>query len=134
MNIIWPKKLFSPKIELGISLEKGLKILSRLGNPIEELEGKEVSYRVNSSEFDVAIYETDGIVTSVWFNDSLGRIWAKGKAMKIRLYLARYGNPDDWELRIDNGWMHYYFNDKAGCNMVYGVDNDVIRFNLQQSA
>jgi len=33
-------------------------------------------------------------------------------------------------MRMDNGWMHYWFNDKEGIQMVYGIHNDVIRFNL----
>jgi hypothetical protein len=134
MNFLWPKKLLSPKIELGIPIEEGLSVLKELGDIIEERDGKEHSYRVDTADYDVAIYDKNGIVSSVWFNDPLGRLWSKGKAMKLRLYLARYGEASDWELRTDNGWMHYHFNDKAGVNMVYGVHNDVIRFNLQQRA
>ena len=134
VNIIWPRKLHSPKIDLGISISKGLEILKELGDPIEERDDTEHSFRVDGPEYDTAIYVNDGIVISVWFNDTLGRIWNKGKKLKVNLYLARYGALEDWELRLDNGWMHYHFNDKAGVNMVYGIHNDVIRFNLQQSA
>lgn len=33
-------------------------------------------------------------------------------------------------MRMDNGWMHYWFNDKEEIQMVYGIHNDVIRFNM----
>jgi len=132
MSIFWPKKLFSPDIQLCISIEKGMEMLKKLVDAVEERDDKEYSYRVDTPEYDVAIYDKDGIVTSVWFNDPLGRIWSKGKAMKLKLYLARSGKPEDWELRLNNGGMHYHFNDQAGVNMVYGVHIDVIRFNLQQ--
>lgn len=133
INSLWPQKLETPTIELGIPIEKGVKILKELGILVEEQDDNEHSFRVETSDFDIAVYENDGIVSSVWFNDPLGRIWTKGKQMKINLYLARYGSLEDWELRIDNGWMHFFFNDKTGVTMVYGIHKDVIRFNLQSA-
>ncbi|MBL4783464.1 MAG: hypothetical protein JKX92_14605 [Porticoccaceae bacterium] len=106
-------------------------MLKKLGDLVEERDDKERSYRVDTQEYDVAIYDKDGIVTSVWFNDPLGRIWSKENVMEVKLYLARSGKPEDWELRLNNGWMYYHFNDQAGVNMVYGAHSDVIRFNLQ---
>jgi hypothetical protein len=134
MNIILPKKLYSPVIPLGISINEGLEILNAIGKPEMEKECEDISYRVNTPEFDVAIYEENGFVKSVWYNDPLGRIWKLGKKRKIKLYLEKYGNKEDWELRMNNGWMEYYFNEKSNAAMVYGIHNDVIRFNIWQSA
>lgn len=134
MNILLPKRLYSPVIPLGISIDEGLAILNTLGATKIEKDGEDVSYRVSAQEFDVAIYEDHGIVKSVWFNDPLGRIWKLGKKRKIKLYLERYGSMEDWELRMNNGWMEYYFNEKSNVAMVYGIHNDVIRFNIWQSA
>lgn len=50
-------------------------------------------------------------------------------AAKTALYLARYGELRDWELRIENGWMQHWFNPVAGAHLVYGVRMDVIRIN-----
>lgn len=134
MNIIFPKKLYSPEIPLGISIEEGMEILKNLGVPEIEKDVEDVSYRVNTPEFDVAIYEEKGLVKSVWFNDPLGRIWKVGKKRKINLYLERYGNKEDWKRRMNNGWMEYYYNEKSNTTMVYGIHNDVIRFNIWQNA
>jgi hypothetical protein len=32
-------------------------------------------------------------------------------------------------MRMDNGWMRFWINPKAGVSMVYGIHMDVIRFN-----
>jgi hypothetical protein len=131
MNYLWPKKLATPNIELGIPVKQGLEILSSFGEPVEERDEEEHSYRVDTSGFSLAIYNADGVVKGVWFDDPLGRIWARGKAMKINLYLARYGKPEDWELRLNDEWMHHHYNENADVIMVYGVHNDVIRFNMR---
>ncbi|GDY24365.1 hypothetical protein AHAT_02550 [Agarivorans sp. Toyoura001] len=134
MNIFWPRKLYSPHIELGISLERGLSVLREFGEPVETRNDNGHSFRVDSPEFDVAIYEKEGIVIGVWYNDPIGRLWSKGKSKKVDLYLQRYGDLSNWDMRQDNGWMRYHFNDAEGLAMVYGVHNDVIRFNLTRSA
>ncbi|NOV29573.1 hypothetical protein [Methylomonas sp. ZR1] len=132
MNIIFPKKLYTPVIPLGISIKEGLEILSTFGAPEIEKTGDDMSFRINTPEFDMAIYEENAFVKSVWYDDPLGRIWKVGKKRKISLYLERYGNKEDWELRMNNGWMDYYFNEKSKAAMVYGIHNDVIRFNVWQ--
>ncbi|WP_231757944.1 hypothetical protein [Microbulbifer elongatus] len=134
INSIWPKKLLSPKIDLGQPINDGIAVISELGSLVEESSDSEISYRVNTAQFDVAIYVKSGIVSSVWYNDPIGRFWAKGKARKLQLYLARYGNLKDWELRLSNGIMAHYFNEKLGIVLVYGVHKDVIRVNLLQHA
>lgn len=45
------------------------------------------------------------------------------------MYLDRYSSLNNWELRLDNGWMQYWFNDVDKMQMVYGLHKDVIRFN-----
>lgn len=79
MNAILPKELSTPVIPLGIPIEEGLKILATIGAPEIEKDKQEISYRVNTPEFDVAIYEKEGAVKSVWYNDPLGCIWMFGK-------------------------------------------------------
>jgi hypothetical protein len=65
----------------------------------------------------------------VWYDDPSGRDSQQGKEQKVLLYLERYGARADWELRMDNGWMRYWFNEAAHASMVYGIHMDVIRFN-----
>ena len=77
----------------------------------------------------MAVYESDGKVSSVWYNDPTGRDVIFGKKKKIALYLQRYGIARDWEKRMNNGWITFYFNDVAQVSMAYGNDMDVIRFN-----
>ena len=134
MNFLYPKRLRTPYIKLGIPIEEGINILKAFNSQVTEENDKEHSFRINADEFDIAVYEQNNLVSAVWFNDPSGRIWRKGKTRKIKLYLERYGELKDWELRLDNGWMHYYFNDTSGVQMVYGTHNDVIRFNLLENA
>ena len=130
LNYIWPKKLSTPYIELGRPIKDGIDTLRPYGLVVEERDGKEHLFRVATPKFDLGIYEDKGIVAAVWFNDPLGRLWPKGKALKLKLYLERYGCLQDWELRLDNGWMYYHFNDQAGLTLVHGLHKDVVRINL----
>ena len=128
MDFLFPRKLVTPHIPLGMDIAQALSILRALGEVTEEND-KERSFRVTTPDFSCAVYEADGRVKAVWFNDPVGRIWKIGKQRKIRLYLARYGRLEDWEERMDNGWMKYFFNENAQVAMVYGLHMDVIRFN-----
>ena len=134
LNSFFPKKLATPYVPLGASIEEGLSILRTLDGAIEERNEEEHSFRVDTPRFDVAIFDDDGEISAVWFDDPLGRRWARGRARKISLYLDRYAPDGGWELRQDNGWMHYYFNESASAQMVYGVHKDVIRFNTWHAA
>lgn len=131
MNFIWPHKLTSPHVDLGSPISEALGILKGVGTLKLVENKKENEYRVSSSSLGVAVYETNGLVSSVWYNDPLGRLWPKGKALKINLYLSRYGSLENWEPRLNNGWIQFYFNDVLGINMAYGLQKDVIRFNKQ---
>jgi hypothetical protein len=62
-------------------------------------------------------------------NDPLGRESDITIQEKIEAYLERYDDLKNWELRTDNGWMHYWFNPEDQAAMIYGIHNDVIRFN-----
>lgn len=127
-------KLITPFIPLGIKLEEGLEIIKPLGEIIETNENvhsfNEHSFRVNTEYFEIAIYEKDGLINSVWYNDPLGR--EKGEPAdlmaKIELYLKRYGDYKNWEFRNDNGYMLFWFNDVDRLAMLYGLHADVIRF------
>ena len=127
---IWPKSIETPHVPLGIDIEKALVILKSVSPKVakEEIDG-ELSYRINSNYFDMAIYENNSKVSSIWYNDPSGRLTPFGKKRKIKLYLNRYGDINFWEKRMNNGWMTYYFNDADSVAMVYGNDQDVIRIN-----
>jgi len=122
-------QLHTPHIALGTRVDEALPILQRLGQPRQEDVGRERSYRVDSPLFSIAIYPQDDVVCSVWYDDPTGRDSDAGRAEKIEAYLARYGAIGHWELRLDNGWMHYWFNASDRAQMVYGLHKDVIRFN-----
>lgn len=99
------------------------------GKPFEEMDGETRSFRVNLPDFEMAVYETDGVVSSVWYNDPVGRLTWLGKRRKIQLYQQRFLANGEWELRISNGWMRHHFNDIDRLHMVYGIHMDVIRIN-----
>ena len=80
----------------------------------------------------LALYETDDLISSVWYDDPAGRESTTGREAKVAAYLSRYGDMASWERRMDNGWMHYWFNVPARAAMVYGLHKDVIRFNTWQ--
>jgi hypothetical protein len=88
-----------------------------------------LSYKVNTDFFSVAIYPFENRIRSVWYDDPIGRESEAGIDQKAQLYLKRYGAIKNWELRMDNGWMHYWFNPSDKVAMVYGIHYDVIRFN-----
>jgi thioesterase domain-containing protein len=75
------------------------------------------------------IYADADEVDAVLYDDKSGRGSAQSKLAKIHQYLVRYGPLHDWEMRMDNGWMRYWFNVNARVSMVYGIHKDVIRFN-----
>jgi hypothetical protein len=120
--------LLSPHIPLGIPVADALKILARAGNP-EIRAGDVTRFHVESQYFSAAIYPRDEIVQSVWYDDPMGRDCDESIADKVHAYLARHGNIQDWVMRMDNGWMRYWFNPIIGAQMVYGMHRDVIRFN-----
>lgn len=130
MNQFWPRRIATPDLPLGVSLEHGLKLLELTGgSPFEEVDGDERSFRVNLPDAEFAIYDRDGVIHAVWYNDPTGRLTGIGRRRKLGLYMARYTKNGSWEKRIDNGWMRFYFNDIDGVCMVYGTHNDVIRIN-----
>jgi len=101
MNNQLPEELITPHVPLGLMLDEGISILESTGNE----------------------------VGSVWYDDSTGRESTWGIEKKIEMYLERYGLLSNWELRMENGWMRYWFNPNDHASMVYGIHNDVIRFN-----
>jgi len=134
MNRIWPRKLATPHVDVRIPLDAGLAVLRSTEALVSrELDGKEQTYRVSLPGYEMAIYESGGVVSSVWYNDPAGRLTAFGKHRKIKLYMERFTRTGSWQLRMDNGWMRYYFNDVDRLQLVYGVDMDVIRINSLES-
>jgi hypothetical protein len=130
LNKIFPKRISSAHVDLLIPIGEGLRILESVGNEIiEEHEGGEHTFYVDAKTYEIRIFEKKGLVVAVWYNDPLGRSWAGGITRKVNLYLERYGPLVNWEIRMNNGWMKYYFNDVDQVGMVYGIHNDVIRIN-----
>src|SRR4026208_361653 len=122
-------QIHTPHIAVGSSMEDALEILRRLGNVVQEGSERELSYRVETPTFAIAVYPKSGTVGSVWYDDPTGRNSEMGRSEKVEAYLSRYGPLENWERRLDNGWMHYWFNPTDGAQMVYGIHKDVIRFN-----
>ena len=104
------------------------------GKPFEEMDGGTRSVRVNLRQFQMAVYETEGIVSSVWYNDPAGRLTSFGRRKKIDLYLQRFTVNGEWEPRLSSGGIVHFFNDIDGFHMAYGVHMDVIRFNARGGA
>jgi hypothetical protein len=119
----------TPHIAVGADFDAAFAVLQRFGRPTREDSEGECCYRVETPLFGLAIYPQDAIIRSVWYDDPAGRETEQGRINKVHAYLIRYGPLTDWELRLDNGWMHYWFNPVARAQMVYGLHKDVIRFN-----
>ena len=130
MNFGKKLTLGTPHIPLGIDVAEAHAVLSSLGSVVsdEEVSG-ERCFSVEAPGFRMGVYPDDEVVRSVWYDDPLGRPSARQVAKKVELYLARYGSLSGWEMRMDNGWMHYWFHVEAGATMVYGTHKDVLRFN-----
>lgn len=122
-------RLRTPHISLGCSVEEALAILRKFGDPAQEVSGEERSLRVDTPLFALAVYPKNGTVASVWYDDPMGRESEVGRADKVQAYLKRYGSLHNWERRLDNGWMHYWFNPTERAQLVYGIHRDVIRLN-----
>jgi hypothetical protein len=121
--------LHTPHIPLGLAIEAAIAILQRFGAPTQRESDRERCYRADTPLFAFAVYPADGKVRSVWYDDPTGRESDSGRMEKAQAYLQRYGRLENWELRLDNGWMHYWFNPTDHAQMVYGIHKDVIRFN-----
>lgn len=121
--------LATPHIPVGTAVDEAVVILQQFGRPTREDSEHEYCYRVETPLFSVAVYPEEAIVRSVWYDDPTERETEQGRINKVRSYLTRYGPLSEWELRLDNGWMHYWFNPTAQAQMVYGLHKDVIRFN-----
>jgi len=95
----------------------------------EEVDGEERTYRVSSPGYQMAIYDGGGFVSSDWYDDPAGRLTPFGKRRKVKLYMDRFAKNGSWQLRINSGWMKFYFNDVDHMQLVYGLHMDVIRIN-----
>jgi hypothetical protein len=130
MNRIWPRKIITPHVDLGVSLHVGVAVLRSTGAVVsEEVDGEERTYRVSLPGYQMAIHERGGFVSSVWYDDPAGRLTPFGKRRKIKLYMDRFTKNGSWQLRINNGWMKFYFNNVDRMQLVYGLHMDVIRIN-----
>lgn len=131
MNRLWPSKLLTPDLKLGVPVETGIAALSKIG-PItsEPADQGQTEYRVELEQYKMAIYERAGKITSIWYDDPAGRSNLFGKHKKIALYLRRHKENGSWNMRIDNGWIKHYYNDVDSLVMAYGIDRDVLTFHL----
>jgi hypothetical protein len=122
--------LIPPHIPLGINLEEAIEILAGVSSDIEKYEQeKEDFYKVASGEWECGFYTKGGVVHSTWYNDPYGRGDEMGLNRKVTLYLLRYGDINDWEEGLNNGWIQYFSNEVSGVNLAYGLHRDVLRFN-----
>jgi hypothetical protein len=124
-----PRDLSTPHIPVRSDLASALNLLESCADQVVVLEGDERGYRASSKRWELIIYADADEVDAVWYDDESGRGFSESKLAKIHRYLSRYDTLTDWELRMDNGWMRYWFNPRAGVMMVYGIHKDVIRFN-----
>jgi len=121
----------TPHIPRGTAMSEALDILKTVSPNVEKYEDdRETFYKARCAEFEMGFYESDGKVTAVWYNDPVGRESQDGINTKVSLYLARYGEIEDWEVGINNGWIQFFMNDKNKIGMAYGLHKDVIRFNF----
>jgi hypothetical protein len=108
MNRIWPTKIITPHVDLGVSLHVGVAVLKSTGAVVsEEVDGEKRTYRVSLPGYQMAIYDGGGFVSSVWYDDPAGRLTPFGKRRKIKLYMDRFTKNGSWQLRINNGWMKF---------------------------
>jgi len=121
--------IHTPHVPLRQALELGVSLLESAGCALVETDSDAQLFMAAGAAWSVTLHADDAVVASVVYDDPVGRESDNGKAKKITLYLARYGAPSHWEMRMHNGWMHYWFNPVDKVAMVYGVDMDVLRFN-----
>lgn len=119
-------KLLTPHVPLGIAESDARALLGSMVL-VARSDGS-LGFSLKGAE--IVIHVANGVVSSVWYDDPTGRTSSAGREAKVAAYLSRYGDMDAWECRMDNGWMRYWFNSPAHAAMVYGLDRDVIRFNL----
>jgi hypothetical protein len=125
-------QIISPHIPLGIPTIDAEQLLRVFSPGVPIYADEKGSLALFHSGVAVTVHLTDGMVTSVLYNDPTGRDSESSREAKVAAYLARYGEAVFWERRMVNGWMHYWFNTRAGAAMVYGIHKDVIRFNTWQ--
>lgn len=121
--------LDTPHIPIGASLRLGMEILQSIGDKVTEQIGSEHCFKVDTATFSIALFARANYVASVWYDDPLGRESPAGRERKIELYLLRYGALVNWELRLVNNAVQYWINPKDQAAMVYGLEDDSIRFN-----
>jgi hypothetical protein len=130
MNSIWPRKIITPHVDLGVPLDVGLAVLRSTGAAVsEEVDGEKRTYRVSLPGYQMAIHDGGGFVSSVWYDDPAGRLTPFGKRRKIKLYMDRFTKNGSWQLRINNGSLKHYFNNVDRMQLVYGLHMDVITIN-----
>lgn len=123
------QELSTPHIPVRSDLASALTLLKSCADEVLVLEGEKVGYLATSKRWTMIIYADGAEVDAVWYDDAAGRRFDESTLEKVHRYLSRYGALTDWEMRLDNGWMRYWFNPQAGVAMVYGIHKDVIRFN-----
>ena len=120
----------TPHIPLNIPLEDALEILKGVSETIlKEVEEDATFYKVSASDYECGFYEKGSVVIATWYNDPVGRDSQDELNLKVSLYLNRYGELDDWEDGINNGWIQFFNNNKTSVGLSYGLHKDVLRFN-----
>jgi hypothetical protein len=122
-------QIHTPHVPLGETSEFSVSLLQSMGCELVGEDGRARCFQPRDDDFSITVHAADDMVTSVVYDDPAGRYSKDGRAEKIRLYLARYGAYSNWEMRMRNDWMHYWFNPADKVAMVYGINMDVLRFN-----
>ena len=123
-------KIETPFIPLPVELDQAVEILRSVSSEIVVRDGgHERLHKVTCRQFACGFYERSGVVVAAWYDDPMGREDELAIQEKISAYLARYGDLRDWEVGLNNGWVQFITNAKAGVGLAYGLDKDVFRFN-----
>jgi hypothetical protein len=76
----------------------------------------------------IAVLRSTGAVVSEELDGEERTYRVSLRGYEIAIYDG-HGVEGSWQLRMDNGWMRYYFNDVDRLQLVYGIHMDVIRIN-----
>ena len=89
-NQVWPTRLRTPHVPLGVSIDEGFEEFKKFGVITRtEDEGDDKVYRISTDSYDAALYERDGIVRSIWYDDPSGR----SHGGRRRAYVSRRHGP-----------------------------------------
>lgn len=123
-----PEKLIAPHIPLRLPIDDALDILRSYGGIKKEEDHGLESYELYYENVRVSVYERNGFVWAVGYSDPIGRRKIFGKKKKIKMYLERYGRPEDWGKGDGDAWTAKYFNHSEQIILAYVPSTDYLKF------